>query len=118
MACNVISSITGADLAILVTEPTISGFHDLKRVYDTAKKVHVSSGIIINKYGLSDKYSLLIEEFAQCENIPILGKIPLSQEVRRSTNREEIASLVQPNFPLEHFWTDLVEKIVKIVYID
>ena len=49
VGCPVISSLSGANFAVLVTEPSISGFHDLKRVYELVKKFNIKAGCIINK---------------------------------------------------------------------
>jgi MinD superfamily P-loop ATPase len=114
VACNVISSITGADLALIVTEPTVSGFHDLKRVWDTTRKIRVKSAILINKSGLSNEFTGPIREFAKANDIPLLGEIPLDDELRRAVNRREIPSVVLPNFPENLFWKKLVEKILVI----
>ncbi|MDC7224260.1 MAG: ATP-binding protein [Spirochaetales bacterium] len=114
VACNVISSLTGADLALIVTEPTVSGFHDLKRVWETAQKIPVKTAILINKTGLGDQFLGPIEEFAASRDIPLLGQIPLSDKLRRAVNRREIPSLAHPDFPEEQFWESLVEKMRRI----
>ncbi len=106
IACNVISAITGTNLAIIVTEPTISGLHDLKRVHDTAKKLSVSTAVIINKAGLSDKYSNSIVDYCKDENIALLGQIPLMDSVLKSINRKEIPEL--PN-------KEMVNKIMDLI---
>ena len=53
IGCPVVSSLTGASLVVLVTEPTVSGLHDLKRVYALVKKFNTPSACIINKYDLN-----------------------------------------------------------------
>ncbi len=116
VACNVISSITGADLALIVAEPTLSGFHDMKRVWETAGKIRVRTAVLINKAGLEHDLGGAIREFARENDIPLLGEIPLSDDVRRAVNRREIPSLALPDFPEVRFWENLVEKIEKITY--
>ena len=93
VACNVISAITGVSLAVVVTEPTTSGYHDLKRVHDTAKKLSVKVAVIINKDGLSEEYSELIQNYCEKEQIDLLGKVALSKEILKSVNRLEIPKL-------------------------
>ncbi|MDC7221213.1 MAG: ATP-binding protein [Spirochaetales bacterium] len=114
VACNVISSLTGADLALIVTEPTLSGFHDMKRVWETACKIRVKTAILINKSGLSEEVEQAIRDFALENEIPLLGEIPLSDEVRRAVNRCEIPSLAHPDYPVKGFWSGLVEKMYRI----
>jgi len=107
IACNVISAITGSSLAIIVTEPTVSGFHDLVRVSDTANKLRVKCAVIINKFGLSDRYTKEIEEYCEKNSISILGKVSLNKEILRSVNKLEI-----PNIN-NH---DMVNKVKEIIY--
>lgn len=125
VACNVISAITGASLALVVTEPTVAGFHDMKRVVETADKVRVKSAVVINKSGPKGKdcsesarrpdLESQIEEYCRVRGIPLLGRIPLSRAMRRCTNRKEIASLALPDFPERNFWPNLVEEIKGIL---
>lgn len=102
IACNVISAITGSSLAVIVTEPTISGLHDLKRVYKTAKKLLVKTAVIINKDGLSEKYKSLIQNYCQSEDITYLGEIPLMKSILESVNNKEI-----PKIPNESMFTKI-----------
>jgi MinD superfamily P-loop ATPase len=73
--CPVIASLTGVDYALIVTEPTVSGVHDLKRVLEVTSHFKVKSGIIINKFDLNLKQSLKIETIAKALKIKILGRI-------------------------------------------
>jgi len=81
IGCPVISSISGTDCAIVVTEPTMSGLHDAERVIKTARHFGISPCMIINKYDLNIEMSRKIEDYAQAEDIPVIGKIPFDEEV-------------------------------------
>ncbi len=81
IGCPVTSSLSGATLSILVTEPTYSGIHDLKRVYEISKHFKVPATIVINKYDLNIDHSKEIEEFAKDNNITIIGKIPFDKSI-------------------------------------
>lgn len=81
IGCPVISSVTGADKAILVTEPTKSGFHDLKRIWELTENFKVKTYIVINKYDLNHEVSLKIEEWCCNLSIPVIGKIPFDRQV-------------------------------------
>ncbi|MDD2513056.1 MAG: ATP-binding protein, partial [Proteiniphilum sp.] len=72
--CSAISALSGADLALLVTEPSRSGFHDLKRVKQLADGFQIPSAVVINKYDLNGKLLDEIEEWCRQENIPLIGK--------------------------------------------
>jgi MinD superfamily P-loop ATPase len=76
IGCPVISSITNVDYALIVTEPTESGIHDLQRVLKLAKHFSVKPLVCINKYDLNRTNTARIEKYCEENNIPVLGKIP------------------------------------------
>lgn len=79
IGCPVVSSLSGATLAVLVTEPTVSGFHDLKRVLELVKKFRIKAACIINKADLNSKVSAEIKDFLINENITMLSEIPFDE---------------------------------------
>jgi MinD superfamily P-loop ATPase len=60
----------------LVTEPTVSGLHDLKRVYELVKKFHIKAGCIINKADINPEQHQAILNFLAEEDIPHLTDLP------------------------------------------
>ena len=74
IGCPVIASVTGSDYVIAVTEPSPSGFSDLKRALEVVRHFRIRSGIIINKFDINKEYAEKIEEFAKNHNIKILLK--------------------------------------------
>jgi len=76
IGCPVISSLSGADFVILVTEPTVSGLHDLKRIYELVKKFKIRAGCIINKSDLNNEASEEIEKFLKEEEILHIANLP------------------------------------------
>lgn len=93
VACNVISSITGAKKVVIVTEPTYSGIHDLKRVYELTKKFRVKVYVVINKYDISPKHTQEIEEYCQKEGIPMALRIPFKREIVEAITEKKIPSI-------------------------
>jgi MinD superfamily P-loop ATPase len=81
VGCPVISSVTGADRAILVTEPSMSAFHDLKRIFELTENFKVESFVVINKYDLNYEVTLKIEEWCCNLRIPVVGKIPFDKQI-------------------------------------
>ncbi len=77
IGCPVVSSLSGADFTVLVTEPTVSGLHDLKRVYSLVRKFGIKTGCIINKYDLNTDKADEIKAFLSSENICHLADLPL-----------------------------------------
>jgi MinD superfamily P-loop ATPase len=72
----VISSLSGTNLAVAVTEPTPSGRHDLERVAELCSHFQVSFAVIINKFDLNNEEVDKIETFCRLKNYPILAKLP------------------------------------------
>ena len=84
IGCPVVSSLSGADFVVLVTEPSVSGVHDLKRVYELVKKFHIPAGCIINKSDLNSQTSEYILEYLAEENILHLGSYPYDESFTNS----------------------------------
>jgi len=75
IGCPVIASITGADLVLIVTEPTLSGKHDLERVAELAAGFGMPVLVAINKFDLNPDMAEQIGQDAQKRNIRVVGKI-------------------------------------------
>lgn len=73
--CPVISSLTGADYVVMVTEPTLSGSSDLRRAVAVADHFRVPTGIIINKADINPEIASRIEEYAAATGRDVLGRI-------------------------------------------
>ena len=74
--CPVIASITGAAYALAVTEPTVSGLHDLQRVLEVIQHFRIPSGVIVNKADLNANMTEKIREMAKKNNATFLGTLP------------------------------------------
>jgi MinD superfamily P-loop ATPase len=81
IGCPVISSVTGANKAIVVTEPTNSGFHDMKRVLEVTANFKVNTFVVINKYDLNKAISDKIQNWCNENNIPVAGKIAFDAQI-------------------------------------
>ncbi|MCK4859504.1 MAG: 4Fe-4S binding protein [Candidatus Omnitrophica bacterium] len=84
IGCPVIASITGADCALVVTEPTLSGLHDADRVIKVAKHFNVSVRLVVNKYDLNKEMTEKIKSYCQNNNIGFIGKIGFDEAVVKS----------------------------------
>ncbi len=89
IGCPVISAITGVDLVVVVTEPTFSGIHDLKRVIDVAKHFEITQAVIINKTDINPKKTSEIKSFCRKHQIPLLGCIPYDTLVTKAMIEEK-----------------------------
>ncbi|MEA3490234.1 MAG: P-loop NTPase [Candidatus Omnitrophota bacterium] len=79
--CPVIASLTGADYALIVTEPTVSGIHDMRRILEVTKHFGVSSGVVVNKYDLNTDMTDKIKRLSEDSNAEFLGVIPYDKKV-------------------------------------
>jgi len=79
IGCPVISSLSGANLVVLVTEATVSGLHDLERVYKMLKTFNLKAVCIINKFDLNSEMSQEIEKFLENEGVKVVGKLPYDE---------------------------------------
>jgi len=84
IGCPVIASITGADLVLVVTEPTISGQHDLDRVIELTEHFRIPTAICVNKYDINVKIAKAIEKKAGERDLKVVGKIVYDTAVTRA----------------------------------
>ena len=114
IGCPVVSSLSGANFVILVTEPTVSGIHDLKRVYKLVKKFNIDAGCIINKYDLNPGNTREIEEYLNTENIVLISKLPYNETFTKAMTVGQ--TIVEyDNSKLKKILTDSWDKIKNIV---
>ncbi|MEA3448391.1 MAG: ATP-binding protein [Bacteroidota bacterium] len=76
IGCPVIASLTGASLAVIVTEPTQSGWHDMKRMNDLLNKMQIPAVILLNKANLNPGLAADIKKFAADNNLGYTIELP------------------------------------------
>ncbi len=81
IGCPVIATAAGADLALLVTEPTVAGLHDLERILSTTAHFGLPALVCINKYDLNPEVSQVIAEDCAARDLPLVGSIPFDKAV-------------------------------------
>jgi MinD superfamily P-loop ATPase len=86
-ACTAVDSIRGADLCVLVTEPTPFGLHDLKLSLEMTKKLRVPSVVFINKTGLRGPD---VAGFCAANGVRVIGKLPYEREIAEAYSRGEL----------------------------
>lgn len=110
IGCPVVSSLSGANFVLLVTEPTVSGLHDLKRVFQLVNKFNIKAGCIINKSDLNPKLSEEIEEYLKKENIVHISSLPYDETFTKAmTNGQTIVEYDENNLKaiLTESWNKL-----------
>jgi len=80
IGCPVISSLSGTNLAVVVTEPSLSGLHDLKRVSRLCTHFRIKVTVIINKYDLNFEQTLEIEDYCRRKGHELAGNLPYDPE--------------------------------------
>ncbi len=75
IGCPVIASITGADLVLVVTEPTVSGIHDLGRVVALTRHFGIETAVVVNKYDINVAMTRSIEEVAKEGGLILCGRV-------------------------------------------
>jgi len=77
--CPVIASITGVDLVVIVTEPTLSALSDMKRVIELCRHFNIPVNVIINKHDINTEIAKNIRDFCMDKDIDVIGEIPFDQ---------------------------------------
>ncbi len=109
VACNVISAITGADKVVVVTEPTLSGLHDLKRVYKLIRTFGIAPVVVLNKCGIEPEMEAKIKSYCQKEQIPVLLEIPFDHQMVQVITKNQIPSLSEIPFFKTQEWDSFIQ---------
>ncbi|MGB9864311.1 MAG: ATP-binding protein [Candidatus Saccharicenans sp.] len=89
IGCPVIASLSGVDLALIVTEPTVSGIHDMERVIQVAKHFGIKVACVLNKFDLNIHKAAEAENWCLRNSIPVVARIPFSEDVVKAVARGE-----------------------------
>jgi len=84
VGCPVIASIGGATALLIVTEPTVSGLHDMERVAQLAAHFKVPGMVCVNKFDLNIEQTQAIEKLAKEKKMTVLGRIPFDPVFTKS----------------------------------
>ncbi len=111
IGCPVISAITGVDLVLIVTEPTLSGISDLERIMGVAEHFNIPSTVCINKFDLNEENSKKIEDFCKNKNVEIVGKLPYDTSITKALLDEKSIIDYDPGSDLSEKIRDMWNKI-------
>ncbi|OFZ83095.1 MAG: (4Fe-4S)-binding protein [Bdellovibrionales bacterium RIFOXYD1_FULL_53_11] len=116
IGCPVIASITGASMVVVVTEPTMSGEHDMKRILELARQLAVPYAVLINKWDINSENTARMETYALKSGAGMVGRIRYDRVVTEAQragktvmeyNNSDIAAEIREGW--EHIW-DLLQK--------
>jgi MinD superfamily P-loop ATPase len=115
IGCPVISAAAGANLALIVTEPTAAGIHDLERILDTTFHFRIPALVVINKADLYPQGGAQIEEVCQKLGIEVIGRIPFDPAVTDAMVNGEPVTAHHPQAPasreIRAVWQRLVREL-------
>lgn len=87
IGCPVIASLSGADMALIVAEPSVSGISDMERIIKTARYFGTEIAVCVNKYDTNLMSTEKIEAFCNENNIPYAGRIPYDTSAVTAINK-------------------------------
>jgi MinD superfamily P-loop ATPase len=99
ISCPAIAASTGTDLALLVTEPTVAGIHDLERVLDMTSHFQLRSLVCVNKGDLYPEGVELIERVCRERGVEVVGWIPFDGEVTQAMVAGQPVTAYRPEAP-------------------
>ncbi len=106
IGCPVIASLSGVDLALIVTEPTLSGIHDLERIYQVACHFSIPTACVVNKFDINYEYTRALEQWCRKQGIHVAGKLPFEEQI--------IEAVVHGIPPVEYAENEATEEIKKV----
>lgn len=109
-SCPVITAVQGTDFCVLVTEPTPFGLNDLQLAVLAMRKLNIPFGVVINRCDLGDDKT---ENYCNEEDIPILMRIPFSEEIAKSYSRGESIIKLFPEYKQKFY--DLSNSIRNLI---
>ncbi len=113
--CPVIASLTGSRYAILVTEPTLSGLHDLERIIDLTRFFQIPTGVVVNKWDINQGIAQKIEKYSLEQGIDFLGKFPYDEKITLAQFNKQTIIEYAPDCTLSLEIEKLWEKILGLL---
>lgn len=111
IGCPVISAVSGADLALIVTEPTVAGIHDLDRALKTTVHFRVPSFVCINKADVYPDGAAQIEAECRARNIEIVGRVPFDSTVTEAMVNGAPVTAHRADAPASHALRAVWERV-------
>jgi len=116
IGCPVISAASGADLALIVAEPTAAGVHDMRRVLQTTDHFGVQALVCINKADIYPQGAVEIEAFCREDNIPMVGQIPFDLTVTEAMVQGQTVTAFAPEAPASQAIREIWFTVVDVLF--
>lgn len=115
IGCPVIASLKGADYVLLVTEPTPTGLHDLKRVIQVADFFKTPMGVVINKADIHEPTRKVVRKYINDNNFDNLGEIPYDKTLPLSLAEGKLAVTAYPDSPGSIAIKEVTDKVDTLI---
>ncbi len=115
IGCPVISAAAGADLALIVVEPTVAGIHDMARALATTEHFGVPAAVCINKADLYPKGTAQIEEFCEQKGLAVVGRLPFDTVVTEAMVQGQPVTAYRPDTPVSQALRVAWERVLEAV---
>ncbi len=113
IGCPVIASLTGVDMVLIVTEPSVSGISDMLRIIMSAERFQIKIAVCVNKYDTNIGNTEKIEDFCKKTEIPFVGKIPFDPGAIKAVNNSR--SIVDTDCPSGKAAREIFSSTIKIL---
>lgn len=113
IGCPVISTIAGADKVLIVTEPSLSGLHDLERAIEITSKFGIHTDVMINKFDLNAELSERIEERCKELSINTIGRLPFDHLMTKAMIEGKSITEYAPGSEISKNIKDIIHKILE-----
>ena len=116
IGCPVISATSGADMVLVVAEPTVSGVHDMRRVLETVQHFGVQAMVCINKADLYQQGTDEIASFCKNHGITLAGRIPFDTVISSAMVQGEPVTEYHPDAPVSLAIADIWERVIDSLF--
>lgn len=108
-SCNVVKALSGSDFALLITEPTEFGLHDLKIAVQLVKNIGLPHGLIINR---GDRYNNIILDYCKGEQIRVLGVVPFEKKAAKMYSE---GRLLVDDVKYQKIFQDIGDSLLEVI---
>ncbi len=115
IGCPVISALSGADLALVVAEPTASGVHDMQRILETAAHFRTPALVCVNKADIYPAGTRQIEAFCREHGLDTIGHIPFDETVTQAMKNGEPVTAFRPSSPASQAMAAVWQRVLALL---
>jgi len=115
IGCPVISAASGADLALIVAEPSVAGVHDMRRILQTTEHFGVQSVVCINKADLYAEGTKEIETYCQEQGIEVIGSIPFDLNITRAMASGDPVTAYDPDGDASQALREIWKRVLSVL---